>query len=96
MSVAHIDDDLLSTCCDLFRTGHHAEASVSLEKWLQNWTAKAAANPELMDEASCKSLGVALDCQQRHDWIGLADELEYVLARQIGKGSDAVVGAGSR
>lgn len=91
MSAPASDDDLLSKCCDLFRTGHHAEASVSLDKWLQNWTSRAAANPALMDEASCKSLGVALDCQQRHDWIGLADELEYVLARRVKTGPESTV-----
>lgn len=79
------DDELLSQCCDLFRTGHHAAASVSLEKWLQRWTSMATANPNLMDEASCRSLAVALECQQRHDWIGLADELEYVLSPRIKK-----------
>jgi hypothetical protein len=83
MSESAHDVELLSQCCDLFRTGHHAQASVLLDKWLQQWTALAASKPELMDETSCKSLGVALDCQQRHDWIGLADELEFVLARRM-------------
>ena len=86
MTSVAFDVELLSRCCDLFRTGHHAQASVLLDQWLQQWTAMAATHPDMMDETSCKSLGTALECQQRHDWIGLADELEFVLARGMKNG----------
>jgi len=73
----------ISACCDAFRLGREAEASVLFEQVIGELTTLIEKNPDLMTVALQRSIAIALGCQQKHDWIGLADEIEYAIAAQL-------------
>jgi len=70
-------------CCDAFRLGREAEASALFERALDEITAVVEINPRLLTEPLQRSLAIALGCQQKRDWIGLADEIEYSIAPKL-------------
>ena len=73
----------ISSCCDAFRLGREAEASTLFDQVLIEITSILESNPALLTDAMQRSIAAALGCQQRRDWIGLADEIEYVLAEHL-------------
>ncbi len=73
----------ISNCCNAFRLGREAEASTLFDQVLAEMSTLIESNPGLMTSALQRSLAVALGCQQNRDWIGLADEIEFVLVEQL-------------
>ncbi|AXB03713.1 hypothetical protein ACV1D8_12505 [Aeromonas caviae] len=69
MSLAH-------ECIDLarrFRLGHHVESALALPALLER---VLAALPTTRYSEAAKVIAALLACQERHDWLGLADWLE--------------------
>lgn len=73
----------VSACCDAFRLGREAEASALFDQVLAEVSNLIESNPRLMTSALQRGLAQALSCQQNRDWIGLADEIEFVIAEQL-------------
>jgi len=74
---------MISSCCDAFRLGREAEASELFDQVLIEITSVIESNPAMLTDAMQRSFALALRCQQRRDWIGLADEIEYVIAERL-------------
>ncbi|MED5526701.1 hypothetical protein [Gallaecimonas pentaromativorans] len=66
----------------LFRLGMNTEAALEMVPLLEQITAQLTAGgkpqPELL-----QVLGMMLGCQERQDWLGLADYLEFELQELI-------------
>lgn len=74
---------LIMACCAELRCGRHAEAAVSIQKLVPCFVERMASVPEELSDQFQAALATALAAQERGDWIGLADELQYKLAELL-------------
>ncbi|MCU7250649.1 hypothetical protein [Pseudomonas koreensis] len=66
-------------CAGLFRLGRDVEAALTMVEvfeGVQQWLASASAE---VRQSWAQVLTQMLDCQERQDWLGLADFMEYEL-----------------
>lgn len=63
-------------CADLFRLGRDIEAALVMVELIDTAMPLFATRPTAEQHACSQVLGAILDCQERQDWIGLADWLE--------------------
>jgi hypothetical protein len=63
-------------CADLFRLGRDIEAALVMVELIDAAMPRFATRPAAEQHACSQVLGAILDCQERQDWIGLADWLE--------------------
>lgn len=73
-STALIDD--ARRCAHLFRLGRDIEAALVMVD-LVDAAAPLFSSSEPQQQAWTQVLGAVLHCQERQDWIGVADWLEY-------------------
>ncbi len=78
MSVVH---EKVRHCAGLFRLGRDVEGSAEMVALIEELLALFGA-PHLQ-QPSAALLGQMLAAQQRQDWIGVADSLEYEMAELI-------------
>lgn len=76
---------LLDTCACKYRQGHEAEAATVLQQFVSVFSETVEVQPALLTKATEQSVAAALSYQESQDWIGLADELQYVLKSEIEK-----------
>ena len=74
-------------CAGLFRLGRDVEAGVEMVALFDGALPLFAA-PALQQDAAAL-LGQILAAQQRQDWIGVADSLEYELVNLIDQAASA-------
>jgi len=70
-------------CAVLFRLGRDVEAALSMVDFFegaQQWLLSAPADAQQM---WAQVLTQMLDCQERQDWLGLADYMEYELVELL-------------
>ncbi|MBV4475756.1 hypothetical protein N8H74_20510 [Pseudomonas sp. B2M1-30] len=66
-------------CAGLFRLGRDVEAALTMVEVFegaQQWLVSASAE---VRQSWAQVLTQMLDCQERQDWLGLADFMEYEL-----------------
>ena len=66
-------------CAGLFRLGRDVEAALTMVEVFegaQQWLVSASAE---VQQSWAQVLTQMLDCQERQDWLGLADFMEYEL-----------------
>lgn len=76
-------ESLIMTCCAELRCGRHAEAAVSLQQLIPRFMDRMGSIPDELSGQFQAALATALAAQERGDWIGLADELQYKLAKLL-------------
>ncbi|MFQ1845132.1 hypothetical protein ACK36I_04075 [Aeromonas veronii] len=65
------------TLAHRFRLGHHVESALTLPDLLEQ---VLLALPHEHRSEAARIIAALLACQERHDWLGLADWLEGELA----------------
>lgn len=78
--------DELQRLAHQFRLGLSLEATQELPNRLQQLMDAYANRPELAQPLS-RIMSALLGCQEREDWLGLADWLEYELASLLNQPS---------
>lgn len=74
---------LIEQCAEKYRQGREAEAAVMLQQFVQTFSQSVEEEPAILTPETERAIAVALSCQESQDWIGLADELQYVLKPMI-------------
>ncbi|MEQ7919540.1 hypothetical protein ABQX22_10115 [Xanthomonas sp. WHRI 1810A] len=71
-------------CAGLFRLGRDIEAALAMVELIDSAMPLVNARPMVEQQGWGQILSAILDCQERQDWIGLADwlEVEFVVALQ--------------
>jgi len=69
----------LATLAQQLRIGHSTAACVELPELMTALATQVAAYPEARQQAFSVQLTQAVQSWERHDWLGLADTLEYEL-----------------
>lgn len=75
--------DLIEQCAGKYRQGREAEAAMAMQSFIQRFSELVAGTPDILTKRAEQSIAVALRYQETRDWIGLADELQYVLQPEI-------------
>jgi hypothetical protein len=70
-------------CAGLFRLGRDIEAALAMVELLNSAMPLFAARTTAEQQVCGQVLGAILDCQERQDWIGLADWLEVEFVAQL-------------
>ncbi|MCP1475121.1 hypothetical protein ABIA54_000787 [Pseudomonas sp. EB276 TE3739] len=75
--------DQCRQCAALFRLGRDVEAALTMvDVFEQAQQSLASASLEIQ-QAWAQVLTQMLDCQERQDWLGLADYMEYELVELL-------------
>ncbi|MDR9750348.1 hypothetical protein RG836_02720 [Pseudomonas sp. SZMC_28357] len=64
-------------CADLFRLGRDVEAGLLMVDWVTAVQPSVERLPDELQQAWGNVLGLLLDCQERQNWLALADYLQY-------------------
>lgn len=70
-------------CAGLFRLGRDIEAALAMVELIDGATPLFHARSMADQQAWGQVLSAILDCQERQDWIGLADWLEVEFVEQL-------------
>lgn len=76
-------------CAGLFRLGRDVEAAVAMVALFEAAPALLARAPQALQAQFAELFGQLLAAQQRQDWIGLADSLEYDMVKLIAQAASA-------
>ena len=66
-------------CGGLFRLGRDVEAALSMVEVFEGAQQLLQSAPADVQQMWAQVLTQMLDCQERQDWLGLADSMEYEL-----------------
>ena len=66
-------------CANLFRLGRDVEAALSMVEVFEGAQQLLQSAPADVQQMWAQVLTQMLDCQERQDWLGLADFMEYEL-----------------
>jgi hypothetical protein len=66
-------------CAGLFRLGRDVEAALNMVDLFDETQRQIAQAPQDVQQAWALMLRQMLACQERQDWLGLADFIEYEL-----------------
>ncbi|WP_339477125.1 hypothetical protein [Pseudomonas fluorescens] len=66
-------------CAGLFRLGRDVEAALSMVEVFEGAHQLLQSAPADVQQMWAQVLTQMLDCQERQDWLGLADSMEYEL-----------------
>jgi hypothetical protein len=70
-------------CAALFRLGRDVEAALKMVDLIETVVPWSASQTVVQQQALQKVLGEILACQERQDWIGVADWLGYELVELL-------------
>lgn len=73
-------------CAGLFRLGRNVEAAMDMVELFTSLMPRFAQGPEALQQQWLCLLQAMLDRQEAHDWLGLADYLEYELVELLAGG----------
>ncbi len=73
-------------CAALFRLGRNVEAALDMVELFTGLMPLFAQGPEALQQQWPCLLQAMLDRQEAHDWLGLADYLEYELVDLLAGG----------
>jgi ribulose-5-phosphate 4-epimerase/fuculose-1-phosphate aldolase len=79
MSTLSLCKDECRQCAGLFRLGRDVEAALTMVDVFENAQQCLASAPAKGQQVWAQLLLQMLDCQERQDWLGLADYMEYEL-----------------
>lgn len=71
-------------CAGLFRVGRDVEAALEMVDLFSALAPSFARVSPALQQGWAHLLGVMFGCQERQDWLGLADYLEYDLLELLG------------
>ncbi|MCL9799321.1 hypothetical protein [Pseudomonas sp. AKS31] len=66
-------------CAGLFRLGRDVEAALSMVDVFEGAQQLLLSGSADVQQRWAQVLSQMFDCQERHDWLGLADYMEYEL-----------------
>ncbi|WP_339453670.1 hypothetical protein [Pseudomonas sp. EA_5y_Pfl2_R50] len=66
-------------CARLFRLGRDVEAALIMVDVFEGVQVSLVSAPANIQQSWAQVLTAMLDCQERQDWLGLADSMEYEL-----------------
>jgi hypothetical protein len=75
--------DQCRQCAALFRLGRDVEAALTMVDVFEQAQLCLASASEKVQQDWAQVLTQMLDCQERQDWLGLADYLEYELVELL-------------
>ncbi|VVN96330.1 hypothetical protein PS718_02298 [Pseudomonas fluorescens] len=70
-------------CAGLFRLGRDVEAALSMVDVFEGAQQLLQSAPADVQQAWAQLLTQMLDCQERQDWLGVADSMEYELVELL-------------
>ena len=70
-------------CAGLFRLGRDVEAALTMVDVFEQAQQCLSSAPIEIQQAWAQVLMQMLDCQERQDWLGLADSMEYELVELL-------------
>ncbi|MEB2653141.1 hypothetical protein SOP89_17345 [Pseudomonas siliginis] len=70
-------------CAALFRLGRDVEAALTMVDVFEQAQLCLASASEKVQQDWAQVLTQMLDCQERQDWLGLADYMEYELVELL-------------
>ncbi|HGM5550449.1 TPA: hypothetical protein ACKP2V_000686 [Pseudomonas putida] len=76
-------------CAGLFRLGRDVEAALDMVEVIESAQQLLMAAPAPIQQDWAFVLTQMLDCQERQDWLGLADWMEYELIEVLQKARSA-------
>ena len=79
MSTLSLCKDECRQCAGLFRLGRDVEAALTMVDVFEKAQQCLASAPAKGQQVWAQLLLQMLDCQERQDWLGLADYMEYEL-----------------
>lgn len=79
MSTLSLCKDECRQCAGLFRLGRDVEAALTMVDVFEKAQQCLASAPVEVQQVWAQLLMQMLDCQERQDWLGLADYMEYEL-----------------
>lgn len=74
---------MIESCALCYRLGHEAEAATLLQQVIAGLTNMMESDPTAFTQEVKQAIAVSLSYQQIQDWIGLADQLQFVLIPEI-------------
>jgi hypothetical protein len=74
---------LVDDCADLYRCGREAQAATLLQQVISGLGEALQSDPGLLTSSVEQAVAALLGCQESQDWIGLADELQFVFKPEI-------------
>lgn len=83
MSALNHSQDQCRQCAALFRLGRDVEAALTMVDVFEQAQQCLSSAPIEIQQAWAQVLMQMLDCQQRQDWLGLADSMEYELVELL-------------
>ncbi|MBV4484197.1 hypothetical protein HU727_001180 [Pseudomonas sp. SWRI153] len=83
MSALNQSLDQCRQCAALFRLGRDVEAALAMVDVFEQAQQHLSAAAADVQQAWAQILMHMLDCQERQDWLGLADFMEYELAELL-------------
>jgi len=72
-------------CAGLFRLGRDVEAALDMVEVFEGAQQLLMSAPATVQQDWALVLSQMLDCQERQDWLGLADWMEYELIEVLQK-----------
>lgn len=72
-------------CAGLFRLGRDVEAALDMVEVFEGAQQLLMSAPAMVQQDWALILTQMLDCQERQDWLGLADWMEYELVELLQK-----------
>ncbi|PYC00294.1 hypothetical protein [Pseudomonas sp. Sample_23] len=75
--------DQCRQCAALFRLGRDVEAALTMVDVFEQAQLCLASASEKVQQDWAQVLTQMLDCQERQDWLGLADYMEYELVELL-------------
>lgn len=70
-------------CAGLFRLGRDVEAALSMVDVFERAQQLLVSAPAEVQQMWAQVLTQMLDCQERQDWLGLADYMQYELVELL-------------
>ncbi|WP_460117467.1 hypothetical protein [Pseudomonas sp. H3_G09] len=83
MSALNQSQDQCRRCAALFRLGRDVEAALTMVDVFEQAQLCLASASEKVQQDWAQVLTQMLDCQERQDWLGLADYMEYELVELL-------------
>ncbi|WP_438301048.1 hypothetical protein [Pseudomonas sp. NMS19W] len=85
MTVVERSVDECRQCAGLFRLGRDVEAALNMVDVFEGVQQSMIAAPEQIQQDWAFVLMQMMNCQERQDWLGLADWMEYELIELLQK-----------
>ncbi len=77
MSALSLCKDECRQCANLFRLGRDVEAALTMVDVFEKTQQCLSSASVDVQQAWARVLGQMFECQERQDWLGLADYMEY-------------------